>query len=57
MFCKLREDSWCRCEKPSQHQEKLDEIVEEGQKSAIVYDTRDVFIYVSTVITRMGESV
>lgn len=56
MFCKLMEDSWCRCEKPSQHREKL-EIVEEGQKSAIVYDLRAVFITVSTVITRMGESV
>lgn len=31
--------------------------MEEGQKSAIVYDTREVFITVSTAITRIGESI
>lgn len=31
--------------------------MEEGRKSAIVYDTREVFITVRTAITRMGESI
>lgn len=31
--------------------------MEEGQKSAIVYDTRDVFMTISTAITRIGESI